>query len=201
MSAFTKLKLQFDVNWTTILVGWEGLGVFSPWPSQAADFPPLLTVDEVTDYANGRLALSTDAAEDDLILCLLSLDLHTENRETIAKYIAKLSGLHASDRSRELRKWRVVLLEEEVSNIPTDPLYGLIALTEFWQNFGFPADSPHEVQGKGNTIDPNDYYEERNFQRLVARHKKWIGQEKVELHTNALNWTSLGSNSGFGIGT
>jgi hypothetical protein len=181
MSPFARLKAQFVVNWTTVLVGWKGLGVFSPWPARSADFPPLLSVDELTAYANERLASSSDAAEDDLVVRLLSCDLHTESRETITEHLAKLSDLCGCDSSRELRKWQVVLLEDLLGNIPSDPLYGLIALTEFWQNFGFPPDSPHEVQGKGNTVTPDDYYQESNYQRLVSRHKAWIEQEKTGL--------------------
>ncbi len=181
MSPFARLGKQFAVNWTTILVGWKGLGVFSPWPARSAEFPPLLSADELAAYANECLASSSDVAEDDLVVSLLSLDLHTESRETITEHLARLSDLHGCDPSREVRKWRVVLLEDLLGNIPSGPLYGLIALTEFWQNFGFPPDSPHEVQGKGNTVSPADYYQESNYQKLVSRHKAWIEQEKAGL--------------------
>lgn len=181
MTPFARLGKQFGVNWTTILVGWKGLGVFSPWAARTAEFPPLLSADELAAYANERLASSSDVAEDDLIVNLLSLDLHTESRETITEHLARLSDLCGGDSSRELRKWRVVLLEDLLEHIPSDPLYGLIALTEFWQNFGFPPDSPHEAQGKGNMVSPADYYQESNYQRLVSRHKAWIEQEKARL--------------------
>lgn len=181
MSPFTRFKRQFVVNWTTVLVGWKGLGVFSPWPTHSTDFPPLLSADELATYANERLASSSSAAEDDLVVRLLSLDLHTVSRETITEHLTWLSDLCGFEPSSELRKWRVVLLEDLLDHIPSDPLYGLISLTEFWQNFGFPSDSPHEVQGKGSTLSPDDYYDENNYQRLVSRHKAWIEQEKAAL--------------------
>ena len=181
MTPFARLRAQFDANWTTILVGWRGLGVFSPWPARSAEFPPLLSAGELSAYANECLASSSDVAEDDLIVNLSSLDLHTESREAITERLARLSDLHGCDPSREIRKWRVVLLEELLDNIPSDPLYGLMALTEFWQKFGFPPDSPHEVQGKGNTVSPADYYQENNYQQSVSRHKAWIEQEKAGL--------------------
>jgi len=169
------------VNWTTVLVGWKGLGVFSPWPAHSADFPPLLSADELAAYSSERLASSSSAAEDDLVARLLSLDLHTESRETITEHLAPLSDLCGCASSRELRKWQVILLEDLLDHIPSDPLYGLIALTEFWQGFGFPPDSPHEVQGKGNTLSPDDYYQEDNYHKLVSRHKAWVEQEKAAL--------------------
>ena len=186
MTHFARLRKQFAVNWTTVSVGWKGLGVFSPWPERSAEFPPLLSVNELAAYANERLASSSDAAEDEFVVRLLSLDLHTESRETITEHLARLSNLCGCDSSRELRKWRIVILEDLLDFIPSDPLYGLIALTEFWQNFGFPPDSPHEVQGKGSTLSPDDYYEENNFQRLVSRHKTWIEQEKTAMEADQL---------------
>ncbi len=114
-------------------------------------------------------------------MTLLSVDLHTESREAIKEHLARLSDLCRCDPSRELRKWQVVLLEDVLNHIPSDPLYGLLALTEFWQNFGFPPDSPHEVEGKGSTLSASEYYEENNYVRLVGRHKAWIEQEKAAM--------------------
>jgi len=147
MSILTRLSSQFDTNWTTILVGWEGLGRFSPWPASPADSPPLISTSELTAYAEKRLASCSDNAEIDLVVRLLSLDFDAENWETVRACLKDLASVCPADPSYELRKWRVVLLEELLEKIPDDPLYGLIALTEFWQNFGFPPDAPHEVQG------------------------------------------------------
>jgi hypothetical protein len=63
--------------------------------------------------------------------------------------------------------------------MPEDPLYGLLALTEFWQSFGFPSDSPHVIQGRGNTISPAEYFQQNNLNRLLSLHRKWIQQEKA----------------------
>ena len=182
MSPFTKLKRQFVVNWNTVLVGWKGLGVFSPWPTTClTDYPPLLSADELAAYAYERLTSSSNAAEDDLVVRLLCLDLHTECREAIIEHLMPLSDLYRCDSSREIQKWQVILLEDLLDHIPSDPTEGLIALTEFWQSFGYPTDSPHEVQGRENTINPYDYYQEENYHRLVSRHKTWIEQEKARL--------------------
>ncbi|HEU4388194.1 MAG TPA: DUF2247 family protein, partial [Blastocatellia bacterium] len=68
-----------------------------------------------------------------------------------------------------------------LNNLPQDAVYGLVALTEFWQGFGFPPDSPHEVQGRGNTITPLDYYQQENLVRLLACHRAWIKEEKIAI--------------------
>jgi hypothetical protein len=181
MNALAKLTAQFDPNWTTILVGWNGLGVLSPWPADWSKFPPLLSTDELIAYANVRLACASDPSEDDLIVRLLALDLHTESRETIRELLLPLSDLGGGDPELELRKWRLALLEDLLDSIPEDAVHGLMALNEFWLQFGFPADSPHEVQGRGNAMSPADYYEDSNFRRLLSRHKTWIAREKAEL--------------------
>jgi len=182
MSAFAKLRAEFDTNWTTILVGWSGLGVLSAWPDRWGEFPPLLSADEVAADADERLASSADTTEQNLIVELLSLDLRTESRETIRGFLQRLSDLDRGDPAIELRKWRLILLEQVLGVMPQDALYGLMALTEFWQSFGFPSDSPHEVQGRGNAITPPEYYQQENLRRLLARHRAWIDDERAAIN-------------------
>lgn len=184
MSPFSKIKRQFGVNWTTVLVGWKGFGPFSPWPARPADFPPLLSADELAEYAHERLVSDSSVTERTLLGRLLRLDPHTENPQVICDLLAELSAGCGADGSRELRKWQVVLLEELLEQLPTDPVYGLITLTEFWQNFGFPPDSPHEIQGERSALGAQEYYEEDNYRRLIARHKAWINDQKPALVRN-----------------
>jgi len=186
MSTFENLKAAFVANWTTVLVGWNGPGVLSPWPDRWVEFPPLISPDEIAAYANDRLAATSDPAEQALIVALSSSDLRTEGRETIKDLLAPLSELDAGDPDIEIRKWRLVLLEQVLENMPHDPLYGLMALTEFWQSFGFPSDGPHEVQGKGNTLTPSEYYKQENVHRLVARHYEWVEGEKAALRKQSV---------------
>lgn len=195
MSAFATLRKEFTPNWTTIIVGWRGLGVLSPWPAHLSDFPPLLSTDEITVFANERLAVSEDAVEDDLIVRLLSLNMGDEPREIVAEHLAPLSDLCGGSSVLELRKWRVVLLEELLAHIPCEPLYGLMALSEFWQGLGFPSDGPHEVQGRESKLSPGDYYQESNYQRMIERHKVWIGEEKAMLGASRGNDTGLACRS------
>jgi hypothetical protein len=91
MSIFTKIRANFDVNWMTILVGWEGLGVFSPWPSRWTEFASLLTSSEVATYANERQEFSADSIEEDLIAKLLSCDIQAATRENIKDALKPLS--------------------------------------------------------------------------------------------------------------
>lgn len=127
------------------------------------------------------LAQSSDDAETDLLVNLASNDLHTKSRQAIRDLLLDLSQLNGGDPTIELRKWRLLLLEELLNSIPNDPTYGLTALTEFWQGFGFPQDSPHQVQGRGNEIPPSMYYQDQNLQQSIARHRAWIKMERLAL--------------------
>lgn len=182
MSVFANLQVGFDVNWTTMFVGWNGLGTFSPWPDRRDEFPPLFSASELACFADERLATYSDVAEDDLIVKLLWLDLPNERRETIRGLLKHLADLGEGDPVFELRKWRLVLLEDLLENIPSDALNGLIALTEFWQSVGFPMESPHEVQGRGNEVTPYEYYQDRNLKRLLDRHRSWVQEERTAIN-------------------
>lgn len=177
MTIFEKLKAEFQVNWTTVLVGWRGLGVYSPWPDRWAEFPPLLSISEVVAYADGRLESSSDEEEIELLASLSSWNLQEEGREKVLNLLNHLSELDNGNQSIEIRKWRVICLGQLLESLPQDAIYGLIALTEFWQDFGFPPDSPHEVQGRENKIAPDEYYQQENFARLLNSHISWIKDE------------------------
>ena len=80
-----------------------------------------------------------------------------------------------------MRKWRLILLQETLDTLPTDPVYALTELTDFWLSFGFPSDSPHFVQGRGNSMLPNEYYTGAFRDRILAGHQAWIEKERAEL--------------------
>jgi hypothetical protein len=145
-------------------------------PSGLTDFPPLLSASEIAAYAEQRLTAS-DEAEVDFLEKFLSLDLQGASREQIESFAYRLSDLERHDTDVELRKWRAIRLEEVLETIPDDPIYGSIALTEFWQEFGFPPDSPHEVQGKDSSFDPSEYYRPENWTRLLNIHRVWLKNE------------------------
>jgi hypothetical protein len=181
MNAFETIRADFETNWTTLLVGWNGSGPFSPWPDRADEFPPWLSSDDIAAYAADRLAASSDVAEQNLIVRLLSLNLRTESRQAIRDSLTCLSRTNGGNPAVEVRKWRLVFLEALLNDIPRDTESGLMALTEFWQSFGFPVDSPHEVQGRGNSISAFDYFQEQNLHRMLDTHRAWAQDERTRL--------------------
>jgi Uncharacterized protein conserved in bacteria (DUF2247) len=157
----------FRVNWRTLLIGLEGPG----------KYPPLITLDEACAFADEQLAASTPPPEGAVAIAVAS----SEDPAEIRMILQKLAGEEKSEPARELRKWRLVLLKHAMAELPEDPLYGLLALTEFWERFDFPPDSPHIVQNRGNEIAPMDYFTEDNYRHLVQKHKDWISTETAAL--------------------
>jgi hypothetical protein len=177
MSAYKKLRNRFDPSWSTILVGWSGLGKLTTWPDPREEFPPLLSAKDLEDFALEKLQSSCDGSEQEAIAELLSLNLREARREEIISVLTRLAKGESRDDSIDVRKWRLALLEEVLEKLPKDPIYALTELTEFWGQFGFPSDSPHIAQGVGNSIDPTEYFRQENLDRTLLRHEGWIKNE------------------------
>jgi hypothetical protein len=75
------------------------------------------------------------------------------------------------------RKWRLVMLSGILENLPDDPLYALMDLSQFWTVWGNPTDSPHVIQGVDNEMSPNEYYTIENKNKLLEKHKVWLEEE------------------------
>jgi len=179
MSTFEKLKNTFSVNWTTILVGWEGLGIISLL--RLEDFPPLLTLEEVFEYVYESIAENHDKKEMDLILDFLPFEQKEPDRALVQHFLTQLSEWHHGNKAFELRKWRAIVLDDVLGQLQGGALYDLISLLEFWQEFGFPSDCPMVFQGIGNNIRPEEYYTDENLKKSIIANKNWLQKEMQEL--------------------
>lgn len=92
-----------------------------------------------------------------------------------------LAVLEGSPPAFETRKWRVVLLEELLSRLPTDPTDALIELSEFWSAFDYPPDSPHIDQARDTGLTPIQYYTQDMFATSLNAHRAWIESELTAL--------------------
>src|SRR4051812_49430317 len=118
MSCLSDLKdMGLQVNWRTLLIGLEGPG----------KHPPLLGLEEVRAFADEQLTDSTVQSEGAVAVAIASDD----DPEEIRAVVRELALEEKSEPTRELRKWRLALLKRAMTELPQDPLYGLLALTEF----------------------------------------------------------------------
>ncbi|EGO63606.1 DUF2247 family protein [Acetonema longum] len=159
----TKLK----VNWTTILVGWKGFGKFSRQFSSK----------DVIDYAVEVASNDDKQPEETWELA----GLNNSESENITGLLERLSQKEEHKEQDEFRKWRAILTKQLLTKLPNDYLEGLIAITDFWDKFQFPDDSPHIVQGRNNEISPTEYYSQENYLKLIEAHKRWVDDEISKL--------------------
>jgi hypothetical protein len=166
---FNTIRAKFPVNWLTLLIGWRGLG----------NHPKLIDLQDVRDFSADMLgsSVNVDARVADLAT------LSEADGDRVDSTLAALAGEGAYQYDNEVRKWMVILLEQVLASLPADPLYGLLQMTDFWSQFGFPAGSPHEVQGQGNSMTPAEYYTRETYDRLLGQHKSWLERETARLST------------------
>jgi hypothetical protein len=146
------------ITWGTLLVGWEGPGKHGR----------LVDADEV--FAFAEPLMETLPAETVAALA---------DRDELPRTLRELAA--GADRARELRKWRWVMLRRALEELPKEPMYALLALTDFWERFDYPADSPHVVQGRGNQLSPAEYFTDENYRRIVDAHQRWLHDEAAQL--------------------
>ena len=156
--------MGIPVTWGTLLVGFaEGHGV--------------LTGEEFAAFAIER-ASQTSTLGSELVDAMF---VNPQDDEAVLAALRRLCEIERPDMGRETRKWRLLQVEDRLADLPSDPVYGLLGLTEFWSGLDFPADSPHVVQGRGNTIDPVEYYTESTFTEALRRHREWVQREREDL--------------------
>lgn len=154
-----ELKKRIPLDWTILLVGWQGVGFNRS----------LVTPSDIAQFAQEKLEIWHEDSRD-----IIELATADAGADDIRARLSRLASSDRADHEAAKRKWIAVLLDEKLQSLPNDPLYGLLELTEFWADLGFPSYSPHQVQGKGNVIGPQDYYTEANFRKVVDENKNWI---------------------------
>ena len=176
MKTFEILKNNFPVNWTTVLVGWEGLGIISPWPDKWIESSPLLTVNEVYEFCYDRISKTSDAKEISLILEMLEFEKKGPDREFIGYLLTPLSELYNGDKTFEIRKWRAVMLGELLERLQGDALSDSLEIGEFWMYYGFPPDSPMKHSDIDN-VRSDEYGSKKYINRVITINKEWLQNE------------------------
>jgi hypothetical protein len=159
---FEELKKRVALDWTILLVGWQGFG---PYRS-------LVTPFDIAQFALERLENEQEPSLD-----VIELATTDAGADEMGNRLGRMASPDRADHEAAKRKWIAVLLDDKLQSLPSDPLYGLLELTEFWADLGFPSYSPHQVQGKGNATIPQDYYTETNFRKVLDENRRWINTE------------------------
>ena len=96
-------------------------------------------------------------------------------QEIIKESLANLKKKeNPAEEQRALKKWQKLLIEDLLKSLPNDAVDGLAELTSFWGQFDFPDDSPHIVQARSNSLTPQEYYTQENYESALKRHREWL---------------------------
>lgn len=155
--------LGIPVTWSVVRAGWEGPGTLGRQ----------LTLDDVRSFADERVALAAaDELADAATLSTVTNDSDVE--EVLQRLSPEVDAL-------AVPQWRALILSQLLAVLPQSPIDALCELTTFWSAFGYPPDSPHVVQGRGNIIRPEHYYTSEMLARLVGEHREWLDAELAQL--------------------
>lgn len=156
-------------DWGVLLLGVSGL------PSTVERLSP----SNISPFANNQLKLinSSDSALD-LIVALSdeSINDPVELREVLSK----ICNLKGTDIERSRRIWRCWLLESHIIDYEPDPVYGLLDLTEFWSQWGWPVDAPPSMK-RDDDVSAQTYHSDSHYQAVLDEHRVWIAREKRQL--------------------
>lgn len=164
-STFADFKERFNVNWTVLFVGWRGIGCFSN----------LVTLSDVRQYALDKVDAKVSEGPDFVLKLAIVSD---SEKDKALFFLSQLVAQEHADIEAAERQWAAFLLEKMLYQLPDDPLSGLLEFTEFWCDLGFPAYSPHPVQGVGNSMSPEEYYTAEQFAKVLDLHRQWLEMEK-----------------------
>ena len=111
MTDFKRLEQLFVCDWATVYVGWQGTGVYSPWPEDWEKFPPLLTVDELYEFCERAVGWVEDESQVRIAELMEELCLAKCSRVSILTSLANLArSCDGIVTDLELRKWRCARL-------------------------------------------------------------------------------------------
>lgn len=169
-SYIEKMKaVNIKANWGTLYLGWLGIGTCSR----------LISFEDIFKFGSHRLE-NHNAEEERLILELLALTGTTEENDTelVRKRLYTLAAFTKYNEDIEQRKWAVVLLKDLLIDLTRkNCITCLTELTSFWAQFGYPEYSPHVVQGRLNSIEPESYYTDKFCNTILTKHRKWISDQ------------------------
>lgn len=164
---FDRISTYGLADWAVVLQGIGGI------PSHSGRLPASC----IENFAN--VELEKAAGDDPLLDVIVSLaDDSDLPASELCTQLQKMCESKNLDMQRARRIWRAVALEEVLTNLDSDPLYGLIKLSEFWSSWGWPADAPPSMLPGANTLPTQDYHSASNYGRVIHENEQWL---KVEL--------------------
>lgn len=161
--------LALPLDWGVLRLGFEGV----------ANEGRLASLEDVRQFACDSIAAASEAQLGDVA------ELCTASSESPVREI--LERLAPAPSARALRVWRAALLDCLLQRDLASPVDVLAEMSAFWAGFGYPPDSPHLIQGRGNSISPEAYYTKERAHQALEDHRRWLSHEVASLRSMALD--------------
>ncbi|MDE7252852.1 MAG: DUF2247 family protein [Acetatifactor sp.] len=141
-----------------------------------------IETEEVIEYAIEKLEEGSEREE---IRELAGA--YAEEHEEICNVLWKLTEQEDTQNDIENRKIRAVIVSRVLKTKNKNCINGLMDITDLWIELGYPDDSPHIIQGKGNCVSPSEYYTMDNYNFLYEKNVEWLKMELEDLRKNNKN--------------
>lgn len=154
-------------DWGVALLGATGV------PGSAERLSPAA----IAAFAKAELA---HTAIDDPILDGV-VELASEGCATSADLRAQLEAVCEAreiDPSQARTTWQRYILQGLLAELDPDPVYGMIALSEFWSAWDWPDDMPATCKPDA-AVSADQYHSDEYYERVKADHARWL-QTKMD---------------------
>ena len=155
---FTNMKI--NITWTLILICFDSNRLLRNSEYEQT----FISANEVIDYAVSFLEYTEN---DDIISLAL---LRSGDEDDILNILKKLSESENGDYCFEFRKFRAIYIYNNLPSRSDDYMHGILRISELWDKFGFPEDSP-------NIYFQFTNYSQENFNKLLDIHNSWLTSE------------------------
>ena len=163
---FKKIYAHGLANWAVVLQGMIGIH------KNLGQLPPSC----VQFFANSELEKITLNDERIEQIVALSIDSYMPSSER-RFLIEKINGNRTMDMLHAQKVWRVAELEKTLQEVDSDPIYGLIKLSEFWSNWGWPSDAPPSMHSEENSLSEREYHSAEHYKNSLQEHQEWLKNE------------------------
>lgn len=150
-------------NWEVVLLGLQGVPGCNS----------ILSSEVVQNFAEKQLLQVEPSNKNFVDIYTLA----TENLTAVESIeVIKASGM-GTDMYKARKIWRAFSLMQVINNIPTNPLYGMIRLGEFWNAWEWPQDAAICMQTNDVIATSSSIPSREEFIQILESNKKWLAKE------------------------
>jgi hypothetical protein len=154
------VETGFGITWTLLLICFESCGLLRNCSSELR----FISSEEVIGFAINSL---DNTSNPDIVGLAV---LKSNEIDNILDFLRKLSCSEDCDYKVEFRKFRVLYLLKNMPNTSIEFVHGMLRISELWDQFGFPEDSPN-IWFRFEDFSPE------NYQRLLGVNIAWLANE------------------------